>query len=240
MDPSPPHPVCPAGPDYCVRRSARARRIGIRIDAEHGVTLILPAGADAAAGHAFVRQKWAWITRKLAELRSSQDAAAGQGGPPVSAPLLGSRLPVLVRIEPGAARVQRTAEGFVVSVADVGWARAALGVWFWRTAAVWIPQRVLGLAERLGFQPPRRVRVADQRRRWGSCSAGGRLAFNWRLILAPEAVLDYVIVHELVHLDHPHHRASFWGEVARLCPEHRQHREWLKTQGEELLRDWRL
>ena len=79
-----------------------------------------------------------------------------------------------------------------------------------------------------------RVRVKDQRTLWGSCAPSGDLNFNWRLTLAPPEVLDYVVIHELAHRLEMNHSQHFWAHVARICPEHREHRRWLRRRGREL------
>ena len=80
-----------------------------------------------------------------------------------------------------------------------------------------------------------RITIRDQKTLWGSCSAKGTLSFNWRLMLAPPAVLDYVVVHELCHLTHMDHSPAFWQAVAAVCPDYRIHRKWLKEHGHELV-----
>jgi predicted metal-dependent hydrolase len=89
-------------------------------------------------------------------------------------------------------------------------------------------------AERLGVAY-RRIRIGDQRTLWGSCSSAGTLSFNWRLLLAPLEVLDYVVVHELCHLRVPNHSKSFWALVERSRPGWRKQRDWLRDRGPELL-----
>ncbi len=89
-------------------------------------------------------------------------------------------------------------------------------------------------AERLGVAY-RRVRIGGQRTLWGSCSPGGTLSFNWRLVLAPFAVLDYVVVHELCHLRVLDHSRRFWGLVEGRRPHWREQRDWLREHGPELL-----
>ncbi len=73
-----------------------------------------------------------------------------------------------------------------------------------------------------------RVSVKDQRTLWGSCTREGNLNFSWRLALAPEEVLDYLIVHELAHRAQMNHSRRFWAVVERVCPTHRSHRRWLR------------
>jgi predicted metal-dependent hydrolase len=99
-------------------------------------------------------------------------------------------------------------------------------------------QLVLELAEeeagRIGVSY-RRIRIGAQRTLWGSCSGRGTLSFNWRLVLAPPDVVDYVIVHELCHLQVPNHSRSFWALLERHRPHWRQQRAWLRDHGPELL-----
>jgi predicted metal-dependent hydrolase len=89
-------------------------------------------------------------------------------------------------------------------------------------------------APRIGVKPSR-IQIRDQRSRWGSCSTRGTLSFNWRLVLAPFDVLDYVVVHELCHLREPNHSRRFWKLVEQHRPNWRMHRDWLHEHGPELL-----
>ena len=89
-------------------------------------------------------------------------------------------------------------------------------------------------AARLGVRYAR-IRIADQRTRWGSCSRTGTLSFNWRLVLAPAGVLEYVAVHELCHLVVSDHSPGFWQVVERARPGYREERRWLRDHGHELL-----
>ena len=77
---------------------------------------------------------------------------------------------------------------------------------------------------------PKSVRVASQRRRWGSCSSRGDLRFSWKCALLPEAVFEYVVVHELAHLKEMNHSPRFWTQVASVCAEYKVHRRWLRQQ----------
>lgn len=80
-----------------------------------------------------------------------------------------------------------------------------------------------------------KLTIRDQKTRWGSCSSKGNLNFNWRLILAPEAVLDYVVVHELAHRLEMNHSPAFWKIVEQVLPDYQERRRWLKEHGEELM-----
>ena len=89
-------------------------------------------------------------------------------------------------------------------------------------------------APAIGVEPAR-IQIRDQRSRWGSCSTRGTLSFNWRLVLAPFDVLDYVVVHELCHLREPNHSRRFWALVEQHRPGWRAQRDWLHEHGPELL-----
>ena len=80
-----------------------------------------------------------------------------------------------------------------------------------------------------------RITIRDQKTRWGSCSSKGTLSFNWRLMLAPPAILDYVVVHELCHLTHMDHSKAFWQAVGSVYPDYAAARKWLKEHGRELV-----
>lgn len=79
-----------------------------------------------------------------------------------------------------------------------------------------------------------RLFVKDQKSRWGSCSSKGNINLNWRLLFAPERIIEYVIVHELCHLKQMNHSASFWHEVEKILPDYRERRQWLKEHSREL------
>jgi predicted metal-dependent hydrolase len=94
-------------------------------------------------------------------------------------------------------------------------------------AARELPQRTFELARQHGLDVSR-VSVRNQKWRWGSCSRSGHICLNWRLAAVPAWVRDYVIVHELMHLKRMDHSSRFWRLVARVCPQYRQAREWLR------------
>ncbi len=97
-----------------------------------------------------------------------------------------------------------------------------------------IPERVAHFAPLAGVRCGR-ITIRSQRSRWGSCSAMGNLNFNCLLMLAPEEVLDYVVVHELCHRKEMNHSPRFWAEVEKLCPDYKTHKKWLKDNGNSLI-----
>ena len=97
-----------------------------------------------------------------------------------------------------------------------------------------IPERVAYYAPKVGVTYGR-ISIRHQKTKWGSCSSGGNLNFNCLLMLAPETVRDYVVVHELCHRKQMNHSEAFWAEVERVLPGYREARKWLKTHGQELM-----
>ena len=111
--------------------------------------------------------------------------------------------------------------------------RTALEARYKEAARSYIPKRVAYYNPMTGGTYSR-ISIRDQKTRWGSCSSKGTLSFNWRLMLAPPAILDYVVVHELCHLNHMNHSKAFWQAVEAVYPDYRNARKWLKEHGSEL------
>lgn len=117
--------------------------------------------------------------------------------------------------------------------ADYEYKKKQLEKWYRKEAFAVFTEKADGYAGRLkvSYQD---IRIKDQKSRWGSCSSKGNLNFNWRILMAPEPVCDYVIIHELCHLRHMDHSPDFWGQVEGICPEYKQYKKWLREHGESL------
>ncbi|MFH1683961.1 MAG: YgjP-like metallopeptidase domain-containing protein [Candidatus Margulisiibacteriota bacterium] len=99
-----------------------------------------------------------------------------------------------------------------------------------RLACRIIPERVKYYSELTGLQPGL-VKISNARKRWGSCGSKGTINISWRLMLMPAEVIDYVVVHELVHLVERNHSRRFWRRVAEIIPDYKLHRRWLRRHG---------
>lgn len=221
--------MCPS-PDiaYTVRRSARARRIRVTVDPRTGVEVVLPPRAREADAASAVVELRPWIDRRLAEQAAMRARLAAER-PPGTVPYLGRRLEL--REEPGRTRVHRRRELLLVPADDgSGTQRDALERWYRRAAREEIGPRAHMAAAALD-RTITRLTIRDQRTRWGSCTSKGALSFNWRLLLAPEDVLDYVVWHEACHLVVLDHSPRFWALVARHCPGYRGPQRWLRDNG---------
>ncbi len=123
----------------------------------------------------------------------------------------------------------------VVSMPKVksDWVRNALVRWYKLQAQVHIEQRVSYFSPLVGAWP-KSIEIKTYRARWGSCNSSGELQFNWKIIMAPTAVVDSVVVHELCHLLHMHHGPDFWAQVKRVLPNYKDAKQWLKDEGHGL------
>jgi predicted metal-dependent hydrolase len=216
----------PAEIPYSVRRSTRARRVRVTVDPHDGVEVVLPQRAPAREAAAAVAQLRGWIEQRLAEAEAVRSQVAARGD---AVPYLGSELRLVP--EPGRTRVHRRGNDLLVPGED---ARAALERWYRRQAKAEIAPRLDAAVARLG-RSYTRLAIRAQRTRWGSCSSAGVMSFNWRLLLAPEAVLDYVVWHEACHLAVMDHSARFWALVAEHCPGYQEPRRWLRRNGATLV-----
>ena len=145
-------------------------------------------------------------------------------------PYLGERLRLVA--QPGRTRVHRRDDTLLV---PVGKSRiTALERFYRRAARTEIAARLERACEATGNSYTK-LAIRNQRTRWASCSSNGTMSFNWRLLLAPEPVLDYVVWHEVCHLQVMDHSPRFWALVARYCPDHREHARWLRRHGPSLV-----
>lgn len=105
--------------------------------------------------------------------------------------------------------------------------------WYIAQARKIFNERVLVYSRGLGVEPAR-IAIRSQSKRWGSCSAKGNLNLNWKLVMAPPEILNYVVVHELCHLKHPNHQSEFWQMLENIMPDYADRRHWLKKNGHKL------
>jgi len=205
-----------------IRVSQRARRIALRIDAaERKVELVLPPGVPPSHGLRFLATKQGWIAARLAALPQLVRFAEG-----VIVPVLGIPHRILreddptappvairdgeIRVRGDAVHIERRVRDHLVAMARTEFAARA------RPLAARIERKLA------------RVGVRDTKSRWGSCSGRGNLSFSWRLILAPEPVINYVVAHEVAHLAEMNHGPRFWRLVDSLSPDSAAARGWLK------------
>lgn len=226
---------------YVVQRGRRVKTVAIAVDRE-GVLVRAPAETSLDRLDEIVRGKARWIAERLRRFRelppspSEREFVSGE-----TFLYLGRQARLLV--QPGSQRekVRLVSGRLVVQVAPdlVGRDRAAavkkkLVAWYRAHAATRLPERVEPWRAYLGLAPAG-VLIRSQEKRWASCDVSGVLRFNWRIVQAPVSLIDYVVVHELVHLEHRHHTPDFWAALGRVLPDYEERREALRQIGGRLV-----
>lgn len=210
------------------QRSARARRVSLKIcPREAAVVVTLPTRVTRRAGMALLTEHAAWVAQRLAAIEAPPALLDGAMVPLGDAPHRIIHEPARrgAVIGDGTLRVGGAAEFLPRRVLDLLRVEAGRR----------IHAALQGHTEALAVRP-RAVRLKDTQTRWGSCASDGTLAFSWRLVMAPEWVLDYVVAHEAAHLRELNHSARFWALCESRTPHRRAATEWLKQHGPRLLR----
>lgn len=231
--------------DYQLLRRVSQRARYLRLEVRHPQTVVLtvPRGCSPDAADQFLDQHRAWLQTELAQLRAKTAAL-----PRLTTPAWDGRDQLRIRdrllsLRHVPARLRRPelrlGDAWAELFAPAVWAQkperltAALKRELREEARLraeyWLAQEI----PRCGNKPTA-LRIGDQRSLWGSCAADGRLSFNWRLLMAPDAVFRYVVIHELCHLQHRNHSRQYWSLVGRLMPDYAEHRAWLRDRGHEL------
>lgn len=212
---------------YQVRRSERARRVRVTVDAGRGVEVVLPRRAPEREAAAAIQELRPWIERRMREMERARAAVAARGE---AVPYLGRLLST--RSEPGRTRVHRRGDELLTPAGEER--LPALERWYRRAARDEIAPRLDVACFQAGTSYSA-LTIRSQRTRWASCSRGGAMSFNWRLLLAPEPVLDYVVWHEVCHLEVMDHSPRFWALLGRHCPDYREQKRWLRRHGQTLV-----
>ena len=213
---------------YRIRRSDRARRVRVSVDAQGAVEVVLPRRSPASAAPAAIEELRPWIERRLHAAGKLRATIAARGA---TLPYLGTQLTLTPQA--GRTRAHRTRDALLVP-AEPDRARQAIERWYRRAAAAEIAPRLDAAAAALRTSYTT-LSIRGQRTRWGSCSSTGAMSFNWRLLLAPAPVLDYVVWHEACHLRVMDHSPRFWALVRSRCPDYEEQRRWLRLHGATLV-----
>ncbi|MBX6353099.1 MAG: M48 family metallopeptidase [Thermoflavifilum sp.] len=220
-------------PVFVVRSQRRLRTLALEVTPS-GIRLRAPLRISLADLQAWAQQRQGWLEIAWQQQRQRHHTS-GESGTPWR--WLGQLLPC--QHQPGDHRWHCQWDGqrlTVFSPAGVSQADVdrRIAAWLRTQASALLRNRVADWAKRLQMNYGQ-VRIKDQRTRWGSCSNRGNLNFNWRLVMAPEFVLDYVVVHELCHLREWNHSPRFWSLVEQAFPAYRTARQWLREEGGPLL-----
>lgn len=224
--------------EYRVVTSAGAKKLRLRVST-NGIEVVQPKQRSGEDVSAFVARNKQWIQhqlRRIERLRHLRRPEAGRAGE-----IQYRGEPTRIRVETTATRAHGNTVKFIdgeIVIQRGRWSRTpvarSLENWLRRQARAEI-ERHLSIALGRLHRDPRRIYVMGQRTKWGNCSADKNLSFNWRLILAPDFVLRYLVTHEAVHMAIPDHSTKFWLTVQSLCRESERAKQWLAANGRRLL-----
>ena len=223
--------------DYDVVVSKAARQSRLRVG-PGGVEVIQPVGVGEEEVSTFLRRNESWVLAQLERVSTLHALRRPERGQPGEILYRGESTQVRVEIAETKARgnLVRWSEGEIIvrrGLATRTTSVRGLENWLRRQARSAIADCLPALTARIQ-QRPGRVYVMDQRTKWGNCSSRGNLSFNWRLVLAPDFVLRYLVTHEVVHLAIPDHSAKYWLTVQSLCPEMERAKQWLSRHHAQL------
>ena len=220
---------------YVIRRSSRRRKtVAVSVGPHGEVSLLAPENLPTATLDGVVRRKAKWILQRLRHAQGN--------GTPLSPREFVSGESVLylgrhyrLKVDAGPDEPAKLRGGWLHVSTDVGHGRgakvrASVVAWFRQQAHARLSERVALWQARAGVPMPRVV-IADQQRRWGSCDTHGTVRLNWRVMQAPIRLVDYVVVHELLHLRHRGHGREYWRALGKVMPDYERRREDLRRLG---------
>jgi len=221
---------------YIVKHSPKAKCVRLEVRPQTGLTVVIPKSYRMTQLPDLLKKKRQWILAKLAKcgqpklLSTEKEVKSGD-----IIPYLGRNLQVIEQQNHGETDNVSLERGRLVISPKSANTRLNLVLewWYRRQAENLIRKRADELCARLGVTYGR-LSIRGAKTRWGSCSQKGNLSFNWKLVMTPEPVINYVIIHELAHLKEMNHTEKFWKLVAEHCPRWHKHKRWLKEHEAEL------
>ncbi|MCE3254182.1 MAG: family peptidase [Cellvibrio sp.] len=227
------------GFEFAIARSSRRRSISIEIRKAQ-VIVRAPVGVAQALLLDFLYQKAAWVRAKISE---QQQVLVNQPAPRTytqgsSLPFMNETLTLVLGRGPRAAiaRVDQQLHLLLSARArqdDAAQIRQLLSRWYQQQALNILTRKTAQLTAAMDLVCSQ-VSIKATRSKWGHCTSRGAIQYNWQILLAPEAIVDYLVAHEVSHLRHHNHSADFWALVASVCPTFKTDRAWLKAEGAHL------
>ncbi|MDB9247919.1 SprT family zinc-dependent metalloprotease [Halorubrum ezzemoulense] len=217
---------------YEVRHSDEASQPRIDVDIR-GVRVVVPEGS-VTDPEELLKENAAWVLEKKAKYDQYRERVPDRKFEPGELfPYLGDQYEIVVERRSSSQVIEaefRLAKHNV----DQTSVRRALESLYRRKARERFENQASQFAEGMGVEY-NKIEVRNQRTKWGSCSTSGTLGLNWRLMMAPPEIVEYVVIHELAHLREPNHSDSFWKLVAKHDPEYQKHARWLKENSTRLI-----
>jgi predicted metal-dependent hydrolase len=217
-----------------LRRSPRRSTVQVTVDRFGELVLSAPEQCDTGVLERFVREKRFWIYTKLAQKEAQRPSRVrkefvnGEGFP-----YLGRSYRLLL-VDEQELPLKLMNSRFQLDRSELRRARSHFVDWYALRGREWLEQRVGRWVPRIG-RAPRDIRVQDLGFRWGSCGSGGNLNLHWATVVLPPPIIDYILVHELVHLREPRHTPEFWLRLGRVLPDYESKKRWLAQNGGALI-----
>ncbi|MCE5286799.1 MAG: M48 family metallopeptidase [Pelosinus sp.] len=217
---------------YNIIYQKNRKTIKIKIDSPTQIEITAPTGYPRKAIEEMLTHKSTWLIKQLDTLaimaKNPVNKTLTEGaqllflGQPRKLTILNTALETAVALSDETIEVRIAANAPPLAT--------VLFEWYVKNAGTTLAEKTKYWATQIGVQP-QRLTIRDQKTRWGSCSTRGNINYNWRIIMAPEEIIDYLVVHELCHLEHPNHSLCFWQLVERFIPDCKARRHWLRENG---------
>jgi predicted metal-dependent hydrolase len=208
-------------------RSHKRKSVGIQVLVDGTVKVTIPYFLPKFLVNKILKEKEEWIQSARLQTVSRQEKKVVEG----SYLYLGKQYPLAVR--PGQKELIEVSDKLYIASFNKKFLEKYLTSWYKQQARKVIVERVNHYAAIAGLKF-RSIAITTAETRWGSCSSNKTLNFNWKLIMAPLEVIDYVVTHELAHLTELNHSRNFWETVRKMYPLYREYRTWLRRNGERL------
>lgn len=222
--------------EYQLMRSKKRRRtISLHVKQDGRVVVYVPFRTPESEIEKFVSEKRPWIWRKQSEMEISSQSGEKQFQPGEAFLYLGQSYPLEIQGGNNNGHPLTLSFGkFVLDKAHIEEARGLFIQWYKKEAKEKLAGRINYYCNRLQLYP-KGFRITSAKCRWGSCSGDNRVSLSWRIMMAPLKVIDYVLIHELVHIREKNHSKRFWSYLEKFVPDYKKHRLWLRTH-QDLLR----
>jgi len=217
-----------------VRSKRRRKTISLRIKDDGKIIVYVPYHTPKREVKGFIKEKGSWIIKKISEKERSAKETEKAFIPGEKFLYFGESYPLEIGNTNNKGFPLKLYFGkFILGQDHLDKARDLFIYWYKREAKEKIEERVDYFSKRLQLIPEG-LKITSAKYRWGSCSRNNRLSFSWRIIMAPLSVIDYVLIHELVHIKEKNHSERFWTYLETILPDYRERRLWLKKNGHKL------
>jgi predicted metal-dependent hydrolase len=216
---------------HLIRSKKRRRTISIHIKEDGKIVVYTPYRTPKLEIQKFIQEKQSWIVKKISEREKRIKEAEKTFLPGETFLYLGEWYPLETKESSHKEPPLTLAFGkFILHRNRMEEARNLFSQWYKRAAQERITERVIHHSSRFQLFPEG-IKITSAKSRWGSCSRDNRLSFSWRIIMASLSVIDYVLIHELVHIKEKNHSSKFWDYLESVLPDYRKHRNWLRENG---------